>query len=155
MIRYLCRKAFQAFITITAVITITFIALRFTGDPVSKLVPADATLEERNAYMIRYGLDKPKGEQFVLYMGNLLKGDLGYSMSSKRPIREIIGDRIANTIKLAVFTMAAALFFAVFLGTLSAVYRYRLIDRILLGVYAFGQAVPVFSFCCWPFCFLG
>jgi ABC-type dipeptide/oligopeptide/nickel transport system permease component len=144
MIRYLFRKVLQALITIIIVIVVTFFAVRITGDPVSKFVPADATPEDRQAYIARYGLDEPVGVQFLVYTGNLLKMDLGYSMSNKRPVTDVIGNRLMNTVRLALFTMITAVFFAVLLGTLSAVYQNRLIDRILLMAYAFGQAVPIF-----------
>jgi oligopeptide transport system permease protein len=99
------------------------------------------TIDRINRY---YGVDKPIPEQFVTYMGNLLKGDLGTSFTRQRPVVEIIGQGIGTTFQLGVGALAFALAFSIPLGIVSALKQNTFIDYISMLVATIGTTIPGF-----------
>jgi len=83
------------------------------------------TIDRINRY---YGVDRPIQEQFVTYMGNVLKGDLGISFTRQRPVVDIIGQGIGTTFQLGVGALVFALAFSIPLGIISALKQNTIID---------------------------
>jgi len=99
------------------------------------------TIDRINRY---YGVDKPIPEQFVTYMGNLLKGDLGTSFTRQRPVVEIIGQGIGTTFQLGVGALALALAFSIPLGIVSALKQNTIVDYLSMLVATIGTTIPGF-----------
>jgi oligopeptide transport system permease protein len=99
------------------------------------------TIDRINRY---YGVDKPIPEQFVIYMGNLLKGDLGTSFTRQRPVVEIIGQGIGTTFQLGVGALVLALAFSIPLGIVSALKQNTIIDYLSMLVATIGTTIPGF-----------
>jgi oligopeptide transport system permease protein len=99
------------------------------------------TIDRINRY---YGVDKPIPEQFVTYMGNLLKGDLGTSFTRQRPVVEIIGQGIGTTFQLGIGALVLALAFSIPLGIVSALRQNTVIDYLSMLVATIGTTIPGF-----------
>src|SRR5438876_10680110 len=86
------------------------------------------TIDRINRY---YGVDKPIPEQFVTYMGNLLRGDLGLSFTRQRPVVDIIGQGIGTTFQLGLGALVFAMSFSILLGILSVLNQSYLADFLI------------------------
>jgi oligopeptide transport system permease protein len=102
---------------------------------------SQATIDRINRY---YGVDKPIPEQFVIYMGNLLKGDLGTSFTRQRPVVDIIGQGIGTTFQLGLGALAFALAFSIPLGIVSALKQNTIVDYLSMLVATIGTTIPGF-----------
>jgi peptide/nickel transport system permease protein len=114
------------------------------GDPASIIAGELATPEEVRKIRERLGLDRPFVEQYLQWIANVLVGDLGVSIFSNTPVRDLIAQRMQPTIALASATMIWALLFAIPMGVLAAVKVRRWIDRAVMGVSVVGFSVPSF-----------
>ena len=102
---------------------------------------SEATVAALNA---RYGLDKPVGEQFLLYMEGILHGDFGVSLKNGREITSIIKESFPISAKLGVSAMIVALFFGTIFGSTAALMRNRIPDRVIVFFSTLFTAVPSF-----------
>ena len=102
---------------------------------------SQATIDRINRY---YDVDKPIPQQFVTYMGNLLKGDLGLSFTRQRPVVEIIGQGIGTTFQLGIGALLFALAFSIPLGIISALKQNTMIDYSSMLVATIGTTIPSF-----------
>ncbi len=143
MIRYIFGRLLQAIVGIFFITTLVFLLVRLTGDPSAILVSDFAPIEVQDRIRERLGLDRPLPEQYVAYMGGLLRGDLGDSFNG-RPVVDILVQYLPATASLAAVAMVVTLLVAVPLGILSAVYRGTWIDTVARAVALFGQSVPSF-----------
>lgn len=92
----------------------------------------------------RYGLDKPLFEQFFSWMGGLITGDFGVSLKNGREISDIIGESFPISAQLGLMAMAIALVFGIILGSVAALTRNKLPDRIIVFMSTLLTAVPSF-----------
>jgi len=100
------------------------------SDPASKWVGAHATHEQKEAAIIELGLDKPIGEQFVIYFKDMLRGDLGVSITSHRPVLDELVESIPNTLELVLLSTVFAFLFGLPIGVYSAVHENTLFDHV-------------------------
>lgn len=98
------------------------------------------------AYEAKWGLDKPIWEQYIIYMGNLLQGDMGTSIRTSRPVAEELAQYFPATLELSIFAMAIALVLGITFGVLSAVFQNKPIDHILRTISVSGVSLPSFWF---------
>ena len=96
------------------------------------------------AFRAEWGLDKPAHEQYLIYLGNLLRGDLGRSIKSRRPVMEDLRAYLPATIELATASIVVGVLFGVLFGVLSAVRRNSWIDHVSRFLSLIGVSVPVF-----------
>jgi peptide/nickel transport system permease protein len=141
--RYILGRIGQAILGIFVITTLVFLLVRLTGDPSAILVSDFAPIDVQERIRERLGLDRPLYEQYLSYMGGLLRGDLGESFNG-RPVVDILAQYLPATVSLAAVAMVLTLVIAVPLGILSAVYRGSWIDNVARGVALFGQSVPSF-----------
>lgn len=114
--------------------------LRFlAGEDVGFLPPE--TVQE---ILAKNGLDKPLPQQFLLYLKNLLRGDLGYSYQMKRPVLEVLWERLPWTLLLTGTSLVLSTLIGVLLGTLAAWYRGRRFDALSLTTFIFLDSTPSF-----------
>jgi len=144
VVKYILRRLFYSIFVLLGVATIVFFITRLTGDPVAILLPADATIEMVREMTERLGLDKPLGTQYRIFMGDLLRGDLGTSIRYREGTFMLIMERMPATLMLAGSAMFIALIVAIPLGILAALRQGSAADRLLMAVSVLGQAMPVF-----------
>jgi peptide/nickel transport system permease protein len=97
-----------------------------------------------DAMRARYGLDQPMYIQYLKWMQRMVAGDLGFSLDWQKPIKELIGERIALTVVLGLFTFAFTWILAVPIGIVSAVKQYSFLDYFFTVFNYFGVATPTF-----------
>ena len=145
MQRYIVRRLLQAVITLFLVSVIVFILGRLTGDPVALLLTEYSTLEDKELLTKQLGLDKPLPEQYAIFIGNALRGDLGRSIRGERaPAVELILERLPATVKLAAIAVLVSFLIGLPLGVITAVKKGSFLDTIFRILALLGQAAPVF-----------
>jgi len=114
------------------------------GDPARQIAGMDARPEEVERIRDELGLNDPLPVQYVRYLGDLLKGDFGRSLHSRRPVIEDVKERFPVTLQLAVASTLVATLIGVTAGVISAVYKYKLVDHLVMIGALMGISMPVF-----------
>ena len=143
MSKYLVKRVLLAILSILIVSAITFFVMNLIpGGPFNK---EKATSKEAQQVLEeRYNLDKPVPEQYVLYMNNLLHGDWGVSLHSGRNIGTEISRKFAVSAKLGGIAAIVAIIIGVILGSIAALTRNKLPDRLIVFFTTLGTAMPSF-----------
>lgn len=143
MVRYVIKRILLAVVAVFIICAITFFAMHaIPGGPFNKeKALSPATIEALNE---RYNLDKPLVTQFFLYLKNLLQGDFGVSLKNGRDIAEIIGESFPISCKVGLMAIALALVVGTVLGSIAALTRNQLPDRIIIFFSTLLTAVPAF-----------
>ena len=145
--RYLLRKIGWALITITFVIVLNFFLFRILpGDPSRSVRDPRLTQAAIAAMQARFGLDKPLSTQFVLYVRNLLRGELGISFHTQRPVAEMLRENLGNTLLLIGTGTLFSILFGVVLGIVAAWKARTAIDYAAVGISLIAWAAPTFWF---------
>lgn len=135
----------SALIVVLGVSTLVFLLLHLVpGDPVEVLLGERAQPADRAALRAALGLDRPLGEQYRTYLGQLARLDLGTSFADGRPVREILAERFPATLELTAAALALALLLALPLGVTAARYRGRALDAGAMGLSLAGLSIPNF-----------
>ena len=141
---YILRRLGQALVVILGVIIITFLISRVLGDPVSLLLPPEASTEEKLALTRDLGLDKPLYTQLVIYIAQVARLDFGQSFRFREPAMKLILERVPATLYLSLVGTFFSVLIALPLGIISAIKRGTIIDRIGMSLALVGQSVPAF-----------
>jgi len=148
MLSYLGRRLITVFLpTLLGISLLVFGAMHaIPGNFVDVMlgVGPDVSDEQREAIARSYGLDKPVPVQYVLWLGNALRGDLGTSLRTDQPVAEVILDRLPATLELAILATIASLLVAIPAGLLSAVGRNGVLDALARVVALVGLSIPNF-----------
>lgn len=146
MIEFLFSKLLRAAATLLIAVSLVFLFIRLSGDPAAALVPPDAPPEVIEYYRAKLGLDKPLPVQYVNYLGNLARGEFGYSVHTGRPSLELFLERLPNTLVLGASALLIALLIGVPLGAVAALHRGAWLDRAVMAFSVFAFAMPNFLF---------
>ena len=145
MYGYLFRRLLGTIPVMVVVAVFIFLMLRLTpSDPAAIIAGDNATTEQVAQIRSQLGLDRPMIEQFFIWSGKVLRGDLGESFFFKKTVASLIGERVEPTLSLALFTMVLAVLIAVPLGVLAAHRQGSWIDRIVMGFSVLGFSMPSF-----------
>ncbi|MGH2410131.1 MAG: ABC transporter permease [Chloroflexota bacterium] len=124
---------------------ITFFLIHLIpGDPVAALLGNHYSATSAHALRVALGLDKPLWNQYLIFLGNLLHGDLGTSIYYQEPVRDLIFSRIEPTIWLVVYAAVLAAVISVPLGMLAALKRNSVIDQLIRAFFLVALAMPAF-----------
>jgi ABC-type dipeptide/oligopeptide/nickel transport system permease component len=141
---YLVKRGFFALVTIYVAITINFFLFRvLPGNAVTDLsrVP-HASPALRHALLTEFGLDKPKWEQYLIYLKNLAHGNMGISFANQQPVSHLLLADLKNTIPMVTVGTLAAIILGVITGVLSAWRRGSVPDHISTNAAIFFYAFP-------------
>lgn len=127
-------------------ITIFFLAQLMPGDALTGLIDPDVSPEDIQRIRNELGLDRPWFLQYIDWVNGLIKGDFGRSWHYARPVTEVIGERLPNTIRLSFLTAVFTYIIAVPLGLTAGRYKETIIDRIIVGYTFFAMAMPTIIF---------
>jgi peptide/nickel transport system permease protein len=142
---YFARRLLATIPVMAVVAIFVFLLLRLTaGDPAAIIAGDNATAQQVAEIRAKLGLDRPLTQQFVIWLGQLLTGDLGESFFFKKKVAELILDRLEPTLALATCTIILAVALAVPLGVIAAYRQGTWIDRFVMGLSVLGFSVPVF-----------
>jgi peptide/nickel transport system permease protein len=146
MLAYTFKRLSLAVLVALTVSFVTFMLLRFSGDPAAALAGVNATPKEIEFVRVKYGLDRPVVIQYAAWAKRALQGDFGESNYFNQPVEAIIGGRLTVTMTLGGCALAFAVLLAVPMGVLAAVRPNTWIDRMALTISVIGQAMPSFFF---------
>ncbi|MFQ5856452.1 MAG: ABC transporter permease [Anaerolineae bacterium] len=143
--KYIARRILTALVTLWLVTLITFLLLRvMPGNPAMVIVGTEGSAEAVAAIEAQLGLNRSLLAQYVDWLGDVVRGDLGASFRYERPVSRLIWERMPVTLSLTVLAMVIALSIAVPLGVLAALRHNSLADYLVLVFAQLGLAVPFF-----------
>ncbi len=146
MTTYIVRRIGEGLVTLIALSFVVFGSVHLTGDPARFLLPISAEHDESvyEAQKAAYGLDKPFIVQYWNFLIKAVRLDFGDSFTARRPVQEILLERIPATVHLAIAGTILAIGIGVPLGIISAVKRDTFLDRVCKAFAIFGMAAPQF-----------
>jgi peptide/nickel transport system permease protein len=144
VIRFIFSRLLQSLAALAILSVVVFVLARTTGDPLHMILPMSATAEDYANARQYLGLDRPYIEQYLSFVGKALTGDFGNSIRARRPVMELIQERLPNSLRLAAFAMTVSLAFAFPLGILAAVWKGTGVDRTAQVIAVLGQSLPTF-----------
>jgi peptide/nickel transport system permease protein len=143
---YVIRRVLAAIPVALGVATVVFLIIRLSGDPVDIMLGPTATQEAREALRRQFGLDAPLPVQYVTWLARVAHLDLGTSLTTGRPVTEMVLNRFGPTLLLTSTGLALAVIVGIPLGVLAGVRRNSAIDRSSIVLATLGTAVPSFWF---------
>ena len=145
MRRYIVRRLLEMTAALLAMSIIVFVLSRALGDPVSLMLSDYATEADRATMRAELGLDRPLTVQYLSFIGNAIRGDLGNSVAGARePVLRIIMARLPASLQLAAIALGLSLLTGIPLGVVAATRRGTWIDTAARTLALLGQAIPVF-----------
>lgn len=148
LLRFISRRlVFQVFVLLGLTLLTFSLMFLLPGDPAAALLTIQGVAPDREtiaAFNERWGLDRPLHEQYLVFLGNVLRGDLGQSMVTKRPIAGELLNYFPATVELALAATLVAVAFGVPMGILAAVRRDSALDQGIRVVSLFGVSMPIF-----------
>jgi len=142
--RYLVGRVLQTLLSMLVVISIVFFLTRLSGNPINLLLDVNATERDQEILTRHLGLDKPLPVQYGIYVKNILLGDFGTSILTRRPVTEHVRERLAATLELGFVAMLLSVLIGIPLGMYSAVRRGGPMDTGARVFAVLGQSMPTF-----------
>lgn len=145
MVRLIAMRLGAAVPVMLVVVTIVFVLLRMSpGDPAVALAGDAATPDVLARIRQELGLDRPLHVQYALWLGDLVRGDLGLSVMSQRPVADLILSRVEPTLFLAAAALLLTVLASIPLGTIAAWRQQSTVDRTIMAFTVAGLSVPAF-----------
>jgi oligopeptide transport system permease protein len=145
--RYVVRRLLQMVLVLFGASLVLFACLYVVpGDPISTQAGEGPRVTESTRRILerRYHLDESLPRQYVHYVGRLLHGDMGESISYRRSVNEILGDKLGNTVRLAVAAIALQVVIGLLAGMVAAVFRYSFLDVLVTLSTTIAIGIPTF-----------
>jgi len=142
--RFLTYRLVRMLIALWSVVTVVFVVMRLSGDPVPLLLPPDAPIAEMERLRHDLGLDRPLIVQYGVFFNQAIRGDFGRSIHFRTSAIKVVWERVPATLQLAFASFFCAIVVAIPVGVLSAIKRGTASDTIVMGVALVGQAAPTF-----------
>jgi peptide/nickel transport system permease protein len=145
VLRYSLERLSHLLLVLWVVITLTFVMFRLMpGDPTLNFLSPTFTEETRAALLKSFGLDKPLWHQYVIYLGQLLRGDFGQSFLQNEPVSSILWSALPNTIILTLVSLCLAYLFGIVTGAFLAFRRGTATEAVAIPVILASRAAPEF-----------
>lgn len=145
MLRYICKRIVGVIPTLIIVVTFVFFFVRLIpGDPARQVAGPQATQEDVELVREQLGLNKPVPVQYVNYLTGLVKGDLGTSLRTKRPVLVEVQGRYMNTVQLTLLSLVWSVIVGVLIGVWSGRHRSKWQDYTGMTVAVSGISMPSF-----------
>jgi len=143
MLSFIFRRLLQSVFVLLAVSLIAFSLFRFVGDPVAQMVGQETSIEDQEKLRERLGLNDPLATQYLRFVGNLSKGEFGFSYRTRQPVSEMILSRMPATIELGAISLIISLIVGIPAGIYTALKRGVLSNALLIATLV-GISVPTF-----------
>jgi peptide/nickel transport system permease protein len=144
-IDYLLRRLLWAIPTLIGVAVVVFVLVRVVpGDPIAMMLPPGATADDVGRLRAMYGLDAPIAKQFVVWAGEVLRGDFGNSISLRDKVSSLVLGRLPATLELVLVAVTAACLFATLLAIAAVLFRGRWPELAVDGGTGLALAIPDF-----------
>ena len=144
MLAFIIQRLLQSVLVMIAVGFIAFSLFNFVGDPVSLMLPPEATTADRDEVRKSLGLDQPFYVQFAKFVGNALQGNFGISLRLGRPVSQLLIERLPATLELSMVAASLALLIGIPMGVYTALRRDSWLSRFILTISLIGVSLPSF-----------
>ena len=144
MWRFIFGRLGQSLLTLLLVSGLAFVLVRMTGNPIDMILPIEASAEMRSEMSRELGLHRSIFVQYALFLEDLIRGDLGTSIRTQKPVIDLLMERLPNSLQLVGASMLLALIIALPLGIFAASNRRSFWDAAARGIALFGQSIPTF-----------
>ena len=144
MLAFFIQRLLQAVVVMIAVGFIAFSLFNFVGDPVSLMLPPEATSADREEVRKSLGLDQPFYLQFAKFVGNALQGNFGISLRLGRPVSQLLIERLPATLELSIVAASLALLIGIPMGVYTALKRDSWLSKFILTISLIGVSLPSF-----------
>ena len=144
MVNYFFIRLLQSVLVMFVVAFVAFSLFNYVGDPVHNMVGQEASAEKREEIREKLGLNDPVHTQFLRFIGNAVKGEFGLSYQLKRPVSDLIAERLPATLELVFISALIAIVSGVVLGVYTGINRDGFLSNIILILSLFGVSLPTF-----------
>ena len=144
MLNYFLKRLFQASLVMLIVAFVSFSLFNFVGDPVNNMVGQEASDERREEIREKLGINDPIYIQFYNFVENIVQGNFGISYQLKRPVSDLISERMPATLELVFVSALLAISVCVLLGVYTGIHRDSFLSKIILVVSLAGVSLPTF-----------
>ena len=144
MLAFIIRRLLQSILVMLTVGFIAFSLFNFVGDPVSLMLPPEATQADREDVRKALGLDQPFYVQFGTFLGNAVQGNFGISLRLGRPVSQLLVERLPATLELAMTAAVFGLLVGIPMGVYTALKRDKWTSKVLLTGSLVGVSLPNF-----------
>lgn len=144
MTLYILRTLVKMVVTLFVIVTLVFFATRLSGSPLDTFLGEGLTPEDREAMIRYFGLEGSIWQQYVSYLRGLLEGNFGLSFLERRPVAQIVAERIGPSLQLLGSSLVLTICVAVPLGVIAALNRSSWVGSAVMALAFIGYAVPNF-----------
>ena len=144
MLVFILRRLGQSVLVMLAVALLSFALFRYVGDPIAQLVGVDTGVEQREALRQELGLNDPVVVQFARFVGRAVRGEFGISYQFKKPVAELLAERMPATLELAVVSTLFALLVGIPMGVYTGIRRESWLSKLFMGLSLIGVSLPTF-----------
>ena len=144
MLNYFLKRLFQSVLVMLIVAFVSFSLFNFVGDPVNNMVGQEASDERRDEIRDKLGINDPIYIQFYTFIENIAKGNFGISYQLKRPVSELISERMPATLELVFVSALIAILTGIFLGVYTGINRDSFVSKVILVISLAGVSLPTF-----------
>ena len=144
MVNYFFIRLIQSVLVMIVVAFVSFSLFNYVGDPVHNMVGQEASKEKREEIREKLGLNDPVHTQFLRFVGNAVKGEFGLSYQLRRPVSDLIAERLPATLELVFISALIAIVSGVVLGVYTGINRDGFLSNVILILSLFGVSLPTF-----------
>ena len=144
MTNYFLKRLLQSVLVMLIVAFVSFSLFNFVGDPVHNMVGQEASVEKREEIREKLGLNDPIYTQFFRFVSNASKGEFGLSYQLRRPVSDLITERLPATLELVFVSAIIAIFVGIFFGVYTGINREGFTSNFILIISLFGVSLPTF-----------
>jgi len=144
MLAFILRRFLQSVAVMVVVAALAFVVFNYVGDPINNMVGQEASLEDRERLRDELGLNDPVLVQFGRFVGNAVQGDFGFSLRLKRPVDQLIAERLPATLELVFASAILALAIGIPLGVYTGINRESWVSKLVLTTSLVGVSLPTF-----------
>ncbi|MEE8187802.1 MAG: ABC transporter permease [Kiloniellales bacterium] len=144
MIAFIIRRFLQSVLVMLTVALIAFGLFRYVGDPINNMVGQDTSQAEREALRESLGLEDPFIVQFGRFVGHAVQGKFGISYRHRRPVEDLIAERMPATLELSIIAALIALVVGIPMGVYTGLHREGFLSRVFMALSLIGVSLPTF-----------
>jgi peptide/nickel transport system permease protein/oligopeptide transport system permease protein len=145
MLGYVTRRVLMLVPVFFAVSVVIFLMIHMLpGDPIENLLRVGSSPAQRDALTAKYGLDRPLVEQYLIWMGKVLSGDLGTAIVQRRPVAQLVAQALPYSLALGGLALCFSTVLGIVVGAIAASNRGSWLDQGLMGGVLFGSMLPNF-----------
>jgi peptide/nickel transport system permease protein len=144
MLSFVAQRLIQSVLVMLTVALIAFSMFRYVGDPIASMVGQDTTPEQRAELRKQLGLDDPFVVQYAHFVANAVRGDFGISYRHRRPVSELLEERMPATLELSFVSAVMALALGIPMGIYTALKRHGVLSKAFMAISLAGISLPTF-----------